>query len=408
MGFPECDSQDNSSSPHPQTRTEQLVDHVLTSCQSTSHGAEGWVWFLDVGCGSGAISIALLAERPELRGVAIDISTEAVDLTKENAIMNNVQGRLDVMQASIGNCSNLTFGGRLFDILVCNPPYIPSHVLQGLDPEVLWFEDHRALDGGHDGLRVTVQVLEAAQSIVKKGGHIWLELTADLDLRQLMELNSHWRLSLHQSYSDFAHKSLQALIYRPLGARLTSAVTNFSDLKRKWVKALQAEGIPEPELAVKSIVDHLTRNQLVDHVLTSCQSTSHGAEGWVWFLDVGCGSGAISIALLAERPELRGVAIDISTEAVDLTKENAIKNNVQGRLDVMQASIGNCSNLTFGGRLFDILVCNPPYIPSHVLQGLDPEVLWFEDHRALGGGHDGLRVTVQVLEAAQSIVKKGG
>ncbi|KAL5515400.1 hypothetical protein EMCRGX_G000560 [Ephydatia muelleri] len=192
----------------PRPETEQLVDHVLTSCQSTSHGAEGWVWFLDVGCGSGAISIALLAERPELRGVAIDISTEAVDLTKENAIKNNVQGRLDVMQASIGNCSNLTFGGRLFDILVCNPPYIPSHVLQGLDPEVLWFEDHRALGGGHDGLRVTVQVLEAAQSIVKKGGHIWLKLTADLDLRQLMELNSHWQLSLHQSYSDFAHKIL--------------------------------------------------------------------------------------------------------------------------------------------------------------------------------------------------------
>ena len=60
-------------------------------------------------------------------------------------------------------------------------------------------------------------------------------------------------------------RSLQALIYRPLGARLTSAVTNFSDLKRKWVKALQAEGIPEPELAVKSIVDHLTRNVSAYH-----------------------------------------------------------------------------------------------------------------------------------------------
>ncbi|KAL5515401.1 hypothetical protein EMCRGX_G000561 [Ephydatia muelleri] len=64
-------------------------------------------------------------------------------------------------------------------------------------------------------------------------------------------------------------RSLQALIYRPLGARLTSAVTNFSDLKRKWVKALQAEGIPEPELAVKSIVDHLTRNRTNGHACGS-------------------------------------------------------------------------------------------------------------------------------------------
>lgn len=122
----------------PRPETEQLVDRVLTSCRLASRGDDGWVWFLDVGCGSGAISVALLAECPQLRGVAIDVSTEAVDLTRENAIKNNVHERLDVIHTTIGNCSTLTFGGRLFDILVSNPPYIPSRVLAGLDPEVLW------------------------------------------------------------------------------------------------------------------------------------------------------------------------------------------------------------------------------------------------------------------------------
>lgn len=70
------------------------------------------------------------------------------------------------------------------------------------------FEDHRALEGGPDGLRVTAEVLDVAQSIVRKGGHIWLELTADLDLMQLMEQNPHWQLHLRQSYSDFADKIL--------------------------------------------------------------------------------------------------------------------------------------------------------------------------------------------------------
>ena len=55
-------------------------------------------------------------------------------------------------------------------------------------------------------------------------------------------------------------RSLRVLVYRPLGARQTSALTIARALKRKWVKALQAEGIPEPELAVKYIVDHLTRS----------------------------------------------------------------------------------------------------------------------------------------------------
>lgn len=189
----------------PRPETEQLVGHVLASLLASGNVSDP-LWFLDVGCGSGAISIALLNECTKLRGVAIDVSAEAVTLTKENAIMCNVHERLNVIQTSVGDISADTFGGRLFDILVCNPPYVSSHAMQWLDPEVLWFEDHRALDGGEDGLKVAAQVLEASQRVVKRGGHIWLELGADQDLRQLIEQNSQWQTSLFQTYSDFADR----------------------------------------------------------------------------------------------------------------------------------------------------------------------------------------------------------
>ena len=102
--------------------------------------------FADVGSGSGCLGLALLNKLPEGSScTAIDISDEAVALSKRNA---EKLGLASVYDASRRSASELE---GAFDFVVSNPPYIPSRDLQGLDAEVVDFEDPRALDGGADG-----------------------------------------------------------------------------------------------------------------------------------------------------------------------------------------------------------------------------------------------------------------
>ena len=128
--------------------------------------------FADVGCGSGCLGLALLNKLPEGSScTAIDISQEAVALSKRNA---EKLGLSSVYDASLRSASELA---GAFDFIVSNPPYIPSRDLQGLDAEVVDFEDPRALDGGADGLVVARSILERAPSILRGDRKsVWLEL----------------------------------------------------------------------------------------------------------------------------------------------------------------------------------------------------------------------------------------
>ena len=128
--------------------------------------------FADVGCGSGCLGLALLNKLPEGSScAAIDVSEEAVSLSKRNA---EKLGLASVYDASLQEASELA---GAFDFIVSNPPYIPARDLQGLDAEVSNFEDPRALDGGADGLVVARQLLERAPCVLKGDRKsVWLEL----------------------------------------------------------------------------------------------------------------------------------------------------------------------------------------------------------------------------------------
>ena len=118
------------------------------------------------------------------------------------------------------------------------------------------------------------------------------------------------------------------------------------------------------------------------------------------FADVGCGSGCLGLALLNKLPEGSScTAIDISEEAVALSKRNAEK---LGLSSVYDASRRSASQLE---GAFDFVVSNPPYIPSRDLLGLDAEVANFEDPRALDGGADGLVVARQLLDRAPLVLR---
>jgi len=128
--------------------------------------------FADVGCGSGCLGLALLNKLPEGSScTAIDISKEAVALSKRNALKLGLSSVYDASQQS---ASDLTGS---FDFIVSNPPYIPSQDLQGLDAEVANFEDPRALDGGADGLDVARELLDRAPLVLRGDRKsVWLEL----------------------------------------------------------------------------------------------------------------------------------------------------------------------------------------------------------------------------------------
>jgi release factor glutamine methyltransferase len=124
----------------PRADTELLVEEALTRL-----AAGGRV--LDVGTGSGALAIALAHERPECVIVAIDVSSAALSVAAENAGSHRVAERVCFVQQDL-----TVLPAGPFDLIVANPPYIPSGELAALMPEVRDFEPHLALDGGRDGL----------------------------------------------------------------------------------------------------------------------------------------------------------------------------------------------------------------------------------------------------------------
>ncbi|KAJ8393461.1 hypothetical protein AAFF_G00059340 [Aldrovandia affinis] len=132
---------------------------------------------LEVGCGSGAISLSLLHSLPQLSAVAVDRSQEAVCLTRENAHRLGLQDRLEVRQLDLSvdaevilkECGPVT-------VLVSNPPYLFSQDMTSLEPEILRFEDPAALDGGADGMQLIRQILTLAPHLLTDEGLVYLEV----------------------------------------------------------------------------------------------------------------------------------------------------------------------------------------------------------------------------------------
>lgn len=124
---------------------------------------------LDLCCGSGAIGIALKRARPDARLFAGDISPDAVRLTRENAFRCGA-----AMEIRRGDLFS-PFDGLAFDLILCNPPYIPHKDLQSPQAE-LAFEPRLALDGGGDGLAYYRRVFLDAPRYLRPGGFLILEV----------------------------------------------------------------------------------------------------------------------------------------------------------------------------------------------------------------------------------------
>jgi release factor glutamine methyltransferase len=122
-------------------------------------------------------------------------------------------------------------------------------------------------------------------------------------------------------------------------------------------------------------------------------------------LDLGTGTGAIGVAVAKELPGASVLASDLSGEALELALENARRNGVADRFEVVRSDL-------FGeipeDVSFDAVISNPPYIPTAEIEGLMPEVALFEPCLALDGGPDGMRCLREILRDAPARLKRGG
>ena len=139
---------------------------------------------LDFGTGSGCLAIALAAQCPRAEVHAADISVEALRVARENAALNNLS---DKIQFHCGDGFAALPRGLPFDLIVSNPPYIPSADIEALAPEVRDHDPRLALDGGADGLDFYRRLAAEAANHLRPAGRIMLE-SGDGQAEQIRQL----------------------------------------------------------------------------------------------------------------------------------------------------------------------------------------------------------------------------
>ena len=167
----------------PRSDTEVLVQAALEILVGNKMDAR----ILDLCCGSGCIGCAMAKELPASRVVMLDISKDALRVARRNAAALGVAGRVMCTDADALKAPPMLVG--TFDMLLCNPPYIPSGEILELDPSVRDYEPIWALDGGEDGLVFYRAVLENWKSVLRPGAWLLFEvgMGQSADVEKLME-----------------------------------------------------------------------------------------------------------------------------------------------------------------------------------------------------------------------------
>nr|WP_295112951.1 peptide chain release factor N(5)-glutamine methyltransferase [uncultured Caulobacter sp.] len=154
----------------PRPETEVIVDEVLKAFPEQMGFS-----MLDLGVGSGTILLAVLAERPAAKGLGVDASADALAVARDNAASLDLNTRAAFLHgdwtAGLGDAS--------FDLVVSNPPYIPTADIETLEPEVRDHEPRLALDGGADGLDAYRLLAPEILRVLKPAGMFAVEIGFD-------------------------------------------------------------------------------------------------------------------------------------------------------------------------------------------------------------------------------------
>lgn len=192
----------------PRSDTELVAERAIELAQAAGEGCR----VLDLCTGSGCIGLAVAKHAPKARVVLADLSEEALHVARSNARRNELLRQVVCVRAdALQPPPNALLGA--FDVIVSNPPYIPTGDLPGLDHSVRDFEPHAALDGGEDGLDFYRSITEHWKDALRPGGALVFEVGFD-------QADPVEQLMAQQGYHDIDTRLDTQNIWRLVEGRL--------------------------------------------------------------------------------------------------------------------------------------------------------------------------------------------
>ena len=189
----------------PRPETETLVERALRLMSPEFDGV-----LIDLGTGSGAIALSLLAERPRARAVALDTSPAALSVAAENATLFGLSDRLTLIEGSWNEeaalAAVLAASGGAVPIVLSNPPYIAQWEMPLLQPEVRDHEPHLALVAGADGLDAYRELGGVLPRLLRADGQFVLEIGATQAEAVHVHLDSTGLLQVDEVVTDLSNR----------------------------------------------------------------------------------------------------------------------------------------------------------------------------------------------------------
>lgn len=178
----------------PRPDTEVLAERAIRLLKEAGESGR----LLDLCCGSGCIGLAAAAQVPECRAVLVDLSEGAVKLAKQNIRRNNLTSRVTCFSGdAMGEPDSALWN---FDVITCNPPYIPTEDIEKLDASVRDYEPRMALDGGADGLDFFRAVATGWEKVLRPGGTLLFEVGIGQAerVKQILTQAGYEKVSVHR------------------------------------------------------------------------------------------------------------------------------------------------------------------------------------------------------------------
>ena len=191
----------------PRPDTEPLVEELIELCRGKEN-----LNILDIGTGSGAITISLAKYLNTSKVKSFDISDIALEVGKKNAISNEVDDRVEFIKSDL--FSSIENKSIQFDVIVSNPPYIPKKDIETLHTQVKDYEPYIALEGGEDGLDFYRSITEQSRMYLKENGILAYEVGHDQaqDVAEIMKSNGYTKI--------YTKKDLQGIDRVVIGYKL--------------------------------------------------------------------------------------------------------------------------------------------------------------------------------------------
>lgn len=191
----------------PRPDTEALVEEIIELCKDKKD-----LSLLDIGTGSGAITVSLAKYLNNADVKSFDISEIALEIGKKNAINNNVEDKIEFIKSDLFSAIKDT--DIQFDVIVSNPPYIPRKDIETLHTQVKDYEPYNALEGGEDGLDFYRDITEQSVNYLKQNGILAYEVGHDQaqDVAEIMKNNGYTKI--------YTKKDLQGIDRVVIGYKL--------------------------------------------------------------------------------------------------------------------------------------------------------------------------------------------